>query len=398
MHILSPLSDEKFFGAYWGKGAMHIARDDATYLSRWISLSELDRLVTSIRIPLTNLNLAHGDSPLPVQEYASGDYIDKIKVLELHYGGATIILRAAEQWSPELNRLRIQVERDLGSSAQINVYFTPAGEKSTPPHWDTHDLLILQIEGSKRWRIFEGDRTDPLPDERFRIGEDQARFKGQEYLLRSGDTLYLPFGTIHEPIADTYSVHLSIGIQRPRVVDIAAEALRLASGREGGVLRRPIETIQASAFSFEELFSPESMMIAAEALATKVRREQSIDLQGRLIEMILARPEDPDTCYELRPDAQLQWTMDRETLKIIVNGDEMSVPRCLETSLIEIKKGKPFSSTILPGPASLEQKHAVCAALWHLSATRVAVLPGVDRSQNAEVSEVESCQQERISN
>ncbi|WP_420461677.1 JmjC domain-containing protein [Candidatus Palauibacter sp.] len=29
------------------------------------------------------------------------------------------------------------------------------------PHWDTHDVSVLQVVGSKRWRLYDGGRLAP---------------------------------------------------------------------------------------------------------------------------------------------------------------------------------------------------------------------------------------------
>jgi ribosomal protein L16 Arg81 hydroxylase len=238
--FLAPFAPEAFFAEHWDQTPVLIARDDRDHFRDVVDLEELDRLVTSARIPVTNLNLARGDSPLPFASYSQGSLVDQARVLALHREGATIILRAVEQWSPALNRLRIAAEELFQLEAQINVYLTPASEKSTPPHWDTHDLVVLQIEGSKRWRLYEGRRTFPLSDEPFRIGEEAVSEDYREVVLHAGDTLYLPRGVIHEPVAEGYSAHVSIGVHTLRVYDLLEVALRMLAAREGSPLRRTL--------------------------------------------------------------------------------------------------------------------------------------------------------------
>lgn len=237
--LLAPCSAEIFRTKYLDRQRLVIQRRDPDFFKDIISLDELDTLVTSVRIPASNVNLAQGDTPLPKETYCIGnDYVDKDKLLARHRQGATIILRAADQWSASLNRLRLMAEEFFGFESQINVYLTPAGQKSTPPHWDTHDLVVLQIAGSKVWRLYDGKRSFPLEDERFGIGIDHVSDCHEDIELTAGDTLYLPRGIIHEPVAQGYSVHISIGIHVIRWHQVLEVVLRLIAGMEGSWLRQ----------------------------------------------------------------------------------------------------------------------------------------------------------------
>jgi ribosomal protein L16 Arg81 hydroxylase len=288
--FLLPFSSETFRSEYLGKAILEIQRYDAQYFSKVLSLSEIDELVTSVRIPATNLNLARGDTPLPAEQYCiGGAYVDKRRMLDLHKAGATIILRSMEQWSPQLNRLRVAAESFFHVDCQINVYVTPAGEKSTPPHWDTHDLVVLQIAGNKKWRLYDGQRTLPLGDERFRIGEDYVSPHYREIVLQQGDTLYLPRGVIHEPIADTYSVHLSIGVNILRWYDVFSTALRLLAAEQGCPLRTHVPIVDNFAASkcpvdfASRLADSDVLGRALDVLREDLQGRRAVDLQGVML-------------------------------------------------------------------------------------------------------------------
>lgn len=289
--FLAPFSTEKFKSQYFGRSMLVIHRKAPLHFSKYVSLAHIDELVTSVRIPATNLNLAQGNTPLPLDAYCvGGSYVDKRRVLALHHQGATIILRSVEQWSPELNRLRIAAETFFGFECQINVYITPASEKSTPPHWDTHDLIVMQIAGSKSWRLFEGQRTFPLADERFCVGKDFFSTNYEEVVLHPGDTLYLPRGVIHEPVAETYSVHISIGIHVLRWYDVLNLALQLLAEREGSPLRIAIPAASepnAPCPAYDVLSSltePNTLAMAIDILRQNFEDRRAVDLQGAMLE------------------------------------------------------------------------------------------------------------------
>ena len=43
---------------------------------------------------------------------------------------------------------------DFSCGCQANVYFTPPRAQGFKTHHDTHDVFILQLLGSKRWRTY----------------------------------------------------------------------------------------------------------------------------------------------------------------------------------------------------------------------------------------------------
>lgn len=240
-YILSPNSFECFFKENWLiYKPLHIKRKQANYFENLISLKEIDRLVCNSKLPLANLTMAKDNTPLGFSEYTDNGLINPDKVLFHHKKGATIILRSIEQWSPSIASIRIEVEKLLGFEVQVNVYLTPPNNKSTPPHWDTHDLFVLQLFGKKTWNIYDGERSLPIENERFRVGEDKVIKTGEKFTLKAGDTLFLPRGVIHEPIADSYSIHLSLGIKSIRWLDVFQKVLQVEGLKNGSFLRETL--------------------------------------------------------------------------------------------------------------------------------------------------------------
>ena len=118
------------------------------------------------------------------------------------------------------------------------MYCTARGMRtSAPPHTDRQDVVVVQMEGAKRWRVFT-----PPTDGNVKPGADAfARGKGEDSLplhtllegkgsrlgsellmdvvTREGDVLYIPAGfphttdTVEETDADyETSLHLTFNI------------------------------------------------------------------------------------------------------------------------------------------------------------------------------------------
>jgi ribosomal protein L16 Arg81 hydroxylase len=146
------------------------------------------------------------------------DQVDADKVLREFTDGSTLVLQGLHKtWAPlaEFNR---QLIADIGHPSQINAYVTPASSRGFDPHYDVHDVFVIQIAGQKRWTIHEPVHRDPLADEPWTDHKAAVvdRATATPYLeatFAPGDVLYLPRGWIHSATAlGDYSIHLTIGV------------------------------------------------------------------------------------------------------------------------------------------------------------------------------------------
>ena len=48
------------------------------------------------------------------------------------------------------------LEVELNFPTQVNAYITPPQSSGLLPHYDDHDVVVLQIQGSKSWHLYVG--------------------------------------------------------------------------------------------------------------------------------------------------------------------------------------------------------------------------------------------------
>ena len=83
------------------------------------------------------------------------DQVDSAKVLAEFAAGATIVLQGLHRlWPPLIDFVRGLVD-DLGHPVQANAYVTPPDARGFDPHYDVHDVFVLQAAGEKRWTVHE---------------------------------------------------------------------------------------------------------------------------------------------------------------------------------------------------------------------------------------------------
>lgn len=127
------------------------------------------------------------------------------------------------------------LEVEMNFPIQVNTYITPPASTGLVPHYDGHDVLILQIQGSKTWHLYIG--ADIPPREIQRDMDKAVAIEGlpvpTELRLEAGDVLYLPRGRVHaaETISEP-SIHLTVGIHAPTVLMLAIGALYSQSFRD----------------------------------------------------------------------------------------------------------------------------------------------------------------------
>jgi hypothetical protein len=107
-------------------------------------------------------------------------------------------------------------------------------------HHDTHDVLVLQVAGEKRWLLYDPLLELPLKHQRYSSALGEHGEPADDLVLGAGDTLYLPRGWLHQAeTSASDSLHLTIGITAYTWFDAARDAL--AECEDELELRRGVE-------------------------------------------------------------------------------------------------------------------------------------------------------------
>jgi 50S ribosomal protein L16 3-hydroxylase len=100
-------------------------------------------------------------------------------------------------------------------------YAVPGG--SVGPHVDSYDVFLLQGHGRRRWQISMQKDHAFVPGLELKVLE---RFVPErEWVLESGDMLYLPPGVAHHGVAQSECLTWSIGFRAPTDAELVAAFL-----------------------------------------------------------------------------------------------------------------------------------------------------------------------------
>jgi hypothetical protein len=231
---LEPVDAATFFSEHWEQRPLVVPRGEGGRFDDLLSVAGVERLVCSTAIRYPSFRLVRDGRQLAVGQYTSDvswrppftSVADLPRLLAEWEAGATIVLQALHViWHPLAVFCRL-LEEALGHAVQANAYYTPRGSQGFAVHHDTHDVLVLQVAGEKRWLLYEPLLELPLKHQRYSPALGTHGEPTDDLVLRAGDTLYLPRGWLHEAeTSASDSLHLTIGIAAHTWLDGAKAAL-----------------------------------------------------------------------------------------------------------------------------------------------------------------------------
>lgn len=233
-------------------------------LSGW----EIDAICRFVPLPDTGAIRMHFHG-MPVIRPAYRDSTGRVAhaaVRQLLEAGASLNIARVEHYSNAVLRLSRVLEAELRCPVQVNLYQTPAGGQGLGSHLDDHDVLVLQLEGEKQWRISAPEyvgRSAPPTSYSESAGEQTAT-------LQAGDWLYLPRGIRHEVrnSGSDPSAHLTVGFH-PLTW--------------GAILERALVKARAESRLLNEPLGADAERVAAESPADLLRELLSvIDVQAEV--------------------------------------------------------------------------------------------------------------------
>ncbi len=224
-----------FAAQYWGRRPL-LSRSGALPrdFSDLLSPAAVDELIAERGVRAPFIRLAKTGDVLGRDCYTGPagfgaempDQVDSAKVLAEFAAGATIVLQGLHRlWPALIDFVRCMVD-DVGHPVQANAYVTPPGARGFDPHYDVHDVFVLQAAGQKRWTVHEPVHEHPLPSQPWTEHRDAIASRIDDdpvidTVLSAGDTLYLPRGWVHSARSlDTTSIHMTIGVSALTYLDV----------------------------------------------------------------------------------------------------------------------------------------------------------------------------------
>lgn len=369
------VSAEEFADRYWGREPLLSTADDlADGFDDLFSAAAVDELITRRGVRTPFIRMAQEGTVLAASAYtASGgfgaeiaDQVSSDKVLAEFVGGATIVLQGLHRLWPPITDFTRELVDDIGHPAQVNAYVTPPSSQGFDPHYDTHDVFVLQISGEKHWRIHAPVHVDPLrtqPWDQHRAAVARAATRDPviDAVLRPGDALYLPRGWIHSATAlGATSVHLTVGMSaytRSDIVDallghVGDSAALRASLPLGLDLRDPEalapiveQTVQALIETLQQTDASRPAAVLSSRFDAATRAEPVAPLAT--LETLATL--DASTPVRWRESLAVRITTVEDRVRIVARTKTLSLPVEAEQAVRRLATGDVVTAGELPG-------------------------------------------------
>ncbi|KAM7374928.1 hypothetical protein PAMP_007559 [Pampus punctatissimus] len=208
------METEQFFREYWEKKPLHLRRSDhstASYYQSLFQLSDLQSLCSQGLQYYRDINLVRCINGKKKVLNKEGQVKSSVLSKHLVQNKVTIQFHQPQRFKDELWRIQEKLECFFGALVGSNVYITPQESQGLPAHYDDVEVFILQLEGQKHWRLYSP--TVPLAAEYSVESEEKIGSPTHDIILKAGDLLYFPRGTIHQantPAGVDHSTHLTL--------------------------------------------------------------------------------------------------------------------------------------------------------------------------------------------
>lgn len=354
-YLIGPERVGVFFARIYESEALVVAHNDTSRFDGLLSIDDVDRIVTNVDLREGQLDLANAVNPVHRNEYLdAAGYIDRGSIADFHRGGATIILQQAHQMDPSLGRFCRALEHVFSCHVQTNLYLTPANAQGFKTHYDNHDVLVVQIAGEKKWRLYNKPVDTPYRGEGFEQGKYETGAIAQEFVLKAGDCAYVPRGLMHdaETSGSEPSLHITVGLIVRTWADLMLEAVSEVALRSPE-LRRSLPPGHTHP-GFDRDDARAHLTKLAELVAREVKLDPALDL---LIDNFI-RSRAADNRFAIRdagkapiatdklkahPYAPRRLAEDGDAIVIISAGGELKFTSDVQPALERALNGETFT-------------------------------------------------------
>jgi hypothetical protein len=233
--ILEPITLKEFYRDYFEKKPLVVRGESKKNKSGYSDLLSLE----SIKSLTRKHSMIYGRD-LNVTKYKKGDdgvkrritldkisedddddaprgaLVDNSELWSNYENGCTIRLLCPHKYNDAIQSLLSTLELEFQCMVGANAYLTPPrSSQGFAPHYDDIDAYCLQLQGVKRWKVYEPTVKLPRTSSQDFTPED---LEGMEPVLdvtlEEGDLLYMPRGWIHQAYTlsgnNKHSLHLTV--------------------------------------------------------------------------------------------------------------------------------------------------------------------------------------------
>ena len=368
--LIHPITPDDFFQNYYEKRPLLIQRGNKDYYGSLLSLKAIDDYLSRQDIEYPGLRLVKDGEELEGSTYLKDipygtamfeGIVDNDNMFKFFNEGATIVVQGLDRSNKELGAFCRNLSTEIPFTFQSNTYLTPQTSRGFSAHYDTHDVLCLQISGTKKWKLYDTPVELPTKQQRYqssKIDSSKAQISLEVELL-PGDLLYVPRGLVHSAeTTETTSLHITLGLFPQKWNDyikyLAGELHNTKLFRETLPLN-----LKSASYDYETMikkvsdliiqeFTPAFLAKATSQYATEqVQKRKSSD-SSRLLDIININQVDLDTIVYRRPDIVFEFTTSNGSSEVIFYNKSVKFPIAVNEALDFVLSSNEFAPKEIP--------------------------------------------------
>lgn len=343
-HPLGNITPRKFLAEFWQKKPL-VIRGAFPDFEMPFAAEELAGLALDTEAP-TRIIAEHGfntddktkNKPWQVKHPPLTDE-DFITTPNSHW---TFLVNDLERYVPELGNL-IEPFRFIPDWRIDDLMVSYAADQgSVGPHVDEYDVFLIQGQGKRRWQISTNSDYPKalLPNTELAILQNFNA--DEEFLLDTGDMLYLPPNMPHYGVAEGECITFSVGFRAPRTVDLLQNWIESLSDQADlqQRYRDPERQLQNSP---AEISAADISRLSQQMLAVIDKHKESLPIflgktlseaRGDIPHSELTAPtainlEDENLSYSRESWLRLAFIETSDVIHLFANGEHIEMP--LET-------------------------------------------------------------------
>lgn len=232
--LIDPIVTSTFFTEFYEQKPLLIERQQPSKFASLLSIDAIDRYLSSATPCHPDVFLVDVARELKPDDYSfpnsePSGRIDLPRAYQLFAKGATISLSQLHERLEPLAALCRAVEKTFSSHFQTNVYLSPPNAQGFKTHFDSHDVFVLQVSGSKLWTLYDTGIVLPLRGQAFDPQKHTPGPPTRQFPMHAGDLFYCPRGHYHSARSTgEASLHITLGLIGKTWADVMIEAMSAA--------------------------------------------------------------------------------------------------------------------------------------------------------------------------
>jgi hypothetical protein len=217
--LVAPLTDTAFLTHLRDRTVAFIPSSETNRFEMLLDWDELNHLIESAHYPIERLSVLRDSFSVVTSFYLKKDgRVDPAALSSLMDQGANLIFGRLDEYIPRLWRLCHQIAERTGEQVTAEAIVT-SGHNPLPQHYNTEDVCVLQLAGTKRWQLFGPPVINPVKG----MLDQSAPQSAPQFdeTVRAGDFLFLPAGYWHRcENGSGRSLHVGIVFEPPYGRDV----------------------------------------------------------------------------------------------------------------------------------------------------------------------------------